>query len=51
MQKNAFKADLTVINHGSIFLLELRTDAAVAWVEERSCRVRTRARGFAARIP
>jgi len=31
---DAFKTDFTVSNHGSIYLLELRTDAAVAWAEE-----------------
>ena len=31
--QNTFKADLS--NHGSIFLLEVRTDTAVAWVEKR----------------
>ena len=33
--QNTRTADFTVINLGSISLLELRTAAAVAWVEER----------------
>jgi hypothetical protein len=32
--QNTRTADFTVINLGSIFLLEPRTDTAVAWVEE-----------------
>ena len=31
--QNTFKADLS--NHGSIFVHELRTETAAAWVEER----------------